>query len=232
MNDKYILNIQKDLIAFSDTEYKNFHSKLIPTVNPDLILGVRVPVIRNYANALYNSGQYEVFINSLPHKFYEEYQLHSFLICKIKDFNRCIIEIERFLPCIDNWAVCDSLRPVCFAKNKNQLLARIKNWIKSDEPYTVRFAIEMLMCHFLDDDYKTEFAELVAEVISDDYYVNMMISWYFATALAKQYDSVVLFMENKKLPLWVHNKTIQKAVESNRISDDRKIFLRSLKIKK
>ena len=224
--------IQKDLINLSDKNYKAFHSKLIPTVDSDTVLGVRVPLIRDYANKLYKSEEYAVFVNTLPHKYFDEYQLHSFLVCKIKDFDLCISEIEKLLPYVDNWAVCDSLRPSCFKDNKDKLILKIYDWIKSNKPYTVRFAIEMLMIHFLDDDFKDEYHTLVLNVKSDDYYVDMMISWYFATALSKQYSKTLSIIEEKKLPLWVHNKTIQKAVESYRISDVNKKYLRTLKIKK
>ena len=224
--------IQKNLINLSDKKYKEFHSKLIPTVDPDTVLGVRVPMIRNYAKKLYEAGEYAEFIHTLPHKYFDEYQLHSLLICKMKDFDLCVSEVERLLPYIDNWAVCDSLRPSCFKDNTDRLIFKIYDWINSDKPYTVRFAIEMLMCHFLGEKFDESYLKIVSEIKSDDYYVNMMIAWYFATALAYHYDDTIVYLEGTILSEWVHNKTIQKAFESNRISVSDKKYLRSLKIKK
>ena len=224
--------IQKNLINLSDKKYKEFHSKLIPTVDPDTVLGVRVPMIRNYAKKLYEAGEYTEFIHTLPHKYFDEYQLHSLLICKMKDFDLCVSEVERLLPYIDNWAVCDSLRPSCFKDNTDRLIFKIYDWINSDKPYTVRFAIEMLMCHFLGEKFDESYLKIVSEIKSDNYYVNMMIAWYFATALAYHYDDTIVYLEGTILSEWVHNKTIQKAFESNRISVSDKKYLCSLKIKK
>lgn len=232
MKDEYIKAIRNDLILLSDENYKLFHSKLIPTVSSDSLLGVRTPVLRSYADKVYKAGKYGIFFKSLPHKYYEENNLHSFIICKIKDYDTCINELEKFLPFIDNWAVCDSLRPICFKDNKDRLIIKIFEWIKRDEPYTVRFAIEMLMCHFLDEEFDERYLSVVSQIKSSEYYVNMMIAWYFATALAKQYDETILYFTENRLPQWVHNKAIQKAVESCRISTSVKIILKELKIKK
>lgn len=226
-----IEKIQNDLLTLSDTEYKSFHSKLIPTVDSDTVIGVRVPIIRDYANELFKAGEYAEFLNTLPHNYFDEYQLHSFIICKIRNFDLCISEVEKLLPYIDNWAVCDSLRPVCFSKNKDKLIIRIYEWLKSDKPYTVRFAVGMLMTHFLDTDFKDEYFDLVLSINSEEYYVNMMIAWYFATALCKQYDKAINIIAENKLPVWVHNKTIQKAIESYRITEDKKKYFKSFKIK-
>lgn len=218
--------MKNELFKLQDLEYKKFHSKLMPTINPDTIIGVRTPDLRKLANSL---KDYDDFFNDLPHQYYEENNLHGFLISQIKDYNECIKELNKFLPYVDNWATCDGLRPKCFKKNTDKLLSEIKKWIKSNHTYTVRFAIEMLMTHFLDDEFDERYLELVANVKSDEYYINMMIAWFFATALAKQYEYAIIYVENNILPVWVHNKTIQKAIESYRISDDKKRFLRTLK---
>ena len=224
-----ISEIRKALLEMQDISYKEFHSKLMPTINPDVIIGVRTPVLRKYLKEIKNEDT-NTFLNDLPHKYYEENNLHAFLIAEIKDFDDCIKELDKFLPFIDNWATCDCLKPKFFKKNRDKLLIKIKEWIKSNDTYTVRFAIGMLMTHFLDEDFKEEYLKTVASVTSDEYYINMMIAWYFATALAKQYDSAFPYIENKILPDWVHNKTIQKAVESYRISDSQKKVLKALKL--
>ncbi len=222
-------DIQQKLFKMQDLEYKKFHSGLMPQTNPDTIIGVRTPLIRSMIKEL-DIEDVEKFLNSkLPHLYYEENNLHVFLISKIKNYDDCINELEKFLPYIDNWATCDSLRPVCFNKNKDNLLIKIDSWIKSRHTYTVRFAIEMLMIHFLDKDFQEDYLTKVAQIKSDEYYVNMMIAWYFATALAKQYNSTVKILENRRLSTWIHNKTIQKALESFRITDEQKKYLRSLK---
>ena len=224
-----MLNIISQLLFDNqDLEYKKFHSRLMPTINPDTIIGVRIPRIRSIAKELQNNNT-EEFLNSLPHKYYEENNLHSFLIAEIKDFDDCLYEINRFLPYIDNWATCDSLRPKCFKKNTDRLLNEIYEWLKSTHTYTLRFGIECLMCYYLDDEFKPEYPEKVSQIKSDEYYVNMMLAWYFATALAKQWDSVIRYIENHRLSDWVHNKTIQKAFESYRITDTQKNYLLSLK---
>ena len=223
--------IREFLFENRDEEYQAFQSKLIPNVDSDYFIGVRTPVLRKYAKELLKTGDVSSFLNELPHEYFDENQLHAFIISGIKDFDECIKELERFLPYINNWATCDQLSPKCFAKNKTELLKYIYKWIKSDETYTVRFAIGMLMSHFLDDEFDEKYLRLVAGVKSDEYYINMMIAWYFATALAKQYESTLPFIENKVLDKWTHNKAIQKAIESYRITDEQKAYLRTLKVK-
>lgn len=224
------MDIVKTLFENQDLKYKSFHERLIPNVNPDTVIGVRTPILRNIAKAFSQSANKTHFISNLPHTYYEENNVHACLIEQIKDYNTCINELNRFLPYIDNWATCDMLRPKCFSKNKDALLAEIKKWLKSNQPYTIRFAIEMLMVHFLDSEFDEIYLKEVARIKSNEYYVNMMIAWYFATALAKQRNAAIKYIVNKKLPVWVHNKAIQKAIESYRITDDDKKYLKSLKI--
>lgn len=219
------------VLSFEDGEYKAFHSALMPTVDSSKVIGVRTPVLRKIAKEKSNTKEAEAFLNSLPHEFYEENNLHGFLIEKIKDYDECIIELERFLPYIDNWATCDSLNPPVLKKNTDKLIFKIKEWIRSNHTYKVRFAIKLLMNYYLDEHFSGEWPRMVAGVNSDEYYVKMMKAWYFATALAKQYDSVITYIEEKRLDAWTHNKTIQKAVESYRISDDKKQYLKQLRLK-
>lgn len=221
--------ICEKLFSLQDKNYKEFSSKLIPTLSADSIIGVRTPALRKLAREVAYLPYTEEFLQALPHIYYEENNLHGFIICAVKDFDRCIEELERFLPYVDNWATCDSIRPVCFKKNTDRLPEKIDRWIKSEHIYTVRFAVEMLMTYFLDCEFDEKYLKAVSRIKSDEYYVNMMIAWYFATALAKQWDSAVLYIEKKRLPVWVHNKTIQKAIESYRIDDEKKQYLRKLK---
>ena len=223
------MDITSELFKLQDLKFKSFHEKLIPNVHHDTIIGIRTPVLKNFAKRAKNDCR--EFLDNLPHKYYEENNLHAFIINDIKNFDECIKRIEEFLPYVDNWATCDGLRPKCFAKNKDILLICIDKWIYNSHTYTVRFSIEMLMTHFLDDAFKEEFLEKVGGIVSDEYYVNMMIAWFFATALAKQWNSAVKYLESSKLSLWVHNKTIQKAVESFRITDEQKIYLKGLRRK-
>ena len=225
------MNIQSELIKMQDSGYKQFHAKLMPTINPDTIIGIRVPALREFAKGIKNTKEAEKFITELPHNYYEENNLHAFLICSIDDFDECIKELDKFLPYVNNWATCDSMRPKCFKKNTNKLLSEIYRWLDSGHTYTKRFAIEMLMTYYLDDEFDEKYLEDVAKIISDEYYINMMIAWYFATALAKQYKKTIPYIEQNCLPEWVHNKTIQKAIESYRITDEKKMYLKGLKIK-
>ena len=225
------MDIQNELFKMQDKAYKSFHSKLIPTIDSDLIIGVRIPVLRKFAKELSKTSESREFINNLPHKYYEENNLHAFIIEQIKDFDEVLEETEKFLPYIDNWATCDSFLPKIFKKNPDKLLPYVKKWIRSGRTYTVRYGIGILMSLYLDNEFKAEYLELVASVKSDEYYVNMMIAWYFATALAKQYDYAVPFITEYKLTPQVHNKTIQKSVESLRITKDTKEFLKSYKIR-
>ena len=226
----YINEIREHLFSLSDSSYKDFNSSLIPTLNKSCMIGVRVPDIRKYAKEIKCTDAADRFLNSLPHKFYEENLLHGYLIEFISDFDECINAINRFLPYVDNWAVCDTVSPKVFSKNKDKLIYFIYKWIKSKDTYTVRYGIGMLMRHYLDDQFKQEYPTLVANIKSDDYYINMMKAWYFATALAKQYDNVISYLENKKLDKWTHNKTIRKAIESYRITENQKQYLKILRI--
>ena len=223
--------IQKRLFEMQDLKYRDFHSRLMPNIDKDLVIGVRTPQLRKFAAEVSKSGSAAEFITVLPHKYYEENNLHAMLIEHIKDYDATIIETERFLPFIDNWATCDMFKPKIFNRNKDKLIDKIYEWIDSDSVYTVRYAIGMLMKFFLDEDFDTKYLDTVAAVKSDEYYINMMIAWYFATALAKQYDDAIKVIENRRLDPWTHNKAIQKAIESYRIDKGTKDYLRLLKIK-
>lgn len=223
--------ITERLFALQDLKYQSFHSKLIPTVDPDTVIGIRTPELRKLAKELKGSNSASAFLQTLPHHYYEENNLHAFLIEQIKDYDECIKAVDAFLPYVDNWATCDSMSPKVFKKHLPQLLDRIRLWITSDHPYTVRFAIGMLMRFYLDEQFKPEYPQMAASVHSEEYYVNMMIAWYFATALAKQYDAVLPYFLNHLLDPRVHNKAIQKAVESYRITDTQKQYLKTLKRK-
>lgn len=226
-----IENIQNDLFALQDLKYRDFQCKLMPSVAPEAVIGVRTPELRKYAKSIAKSEQAVAFLAVLPHKYYEENNLHCFLIEQIKDFDDCVRKINKFLPYVDNWSTCDTMRPKCFAKNPEKLLKEVDKWLCSSHTYTIRFGIGMLMSFYLDDKFEERFLKKVAEIESEEYYVNMMIAWYFATALAKQWESTIVYLEKKRLPQWVHNKTIQKAVESYRITDDQKIYLREMRRK-
>lgn len=218
--------IQKHLFELQDIKYRDFHSRLMPDTDKETVIGIRVPVLRKYAKSIAGTELSEKFIKELPHHYYEENNLHMMLITRIKDYDRCISEIERFLPYIDNWATCDFPAPKCFENHKKELLPVIKCWIASSETYTIRYGIGMLMRLYLDEDFEPEYVKLVAGVESDEYYVNMMIAWYMATALAKQWDAVIPYIEEHRMSDWVHRKTIQKAVESYRITDEQKRYLK------
>jgi len=222
--------ITEKLFSLCDGRYKDFQCSLMPTVRREAVIGVRTPLVRRLAKEL-DSKSAESFMKELPHKYYEENNLHAFLIERIRDIDLCYEALDAFLPYIDNWATCDSLSPKVLAKNKPRLLECIDKWIKSGEIYTVRFGIGMLMRYFLDEDYSCEYPEKVASVVSDEYYVNMMCAWYFATALAKQYESIIPCFEEGKLPVWVHNKAITKACESLRVEARHKEYLKKLKRK-
>ncbi len=218
--------IQKQLFELQDMAYRDFHSRLMPDIDKETVIGIRVPMLRKYAKSIAGTELAEKFIKGLPHCYYEENNLHMMLITGIKDYDRCLTEIERFLPYIDNWATCDFPAPKCFENHKEDLLPVIKRWIASSETYTIRYGIGMLMRLYLDADFDPEYVRIVAEVKSDEYYVNMMIAWYMATALAKQWDAVIPYIEEHRMSDWVHRKTIQKAVESYRITDEQKKYLK------
>ncbi len=223
--------ITEKLFELQDLEYKQFHSKLMPTINPEVIIGVRTPELRKLAKELKGTPEAVAFLQKLPHHYYEENNLHGFLVESMKDFDACIVALDEFLPYVDNWATCDMMSPKVLKKNLHRLYEQVKLWIASGETYTVRFGVNMLMKYYLDEAFLPEYPDLVASISSEEYYVKMVVAWYFATALAKQYDAVLPYLQEKRLDVWTHNKTIQKAVESYRITPEQKIYLKSLKIK-
>ncbi len=222
-------SVRTRLFELQDIKYKDFHSKLMPTVDPDLVIGVRTPQLRKFAREFSKTPEAAEFLKKLPHKYYEENNLHGFLVEAMKDYEECIAAVNAFLPYVDNWATCDLMRPKVFGKHLQELLAQIRIWMESKETYTIRFGIEMLMTFYLDEQFDIAYPELVAGVQSEEYYVNMMIAWYFATALAKQYEAVIPYIEQGWLARWTHNKAIQKAVESYRITEEQKAYLRTLR---
>lgn len=224
--------IQQTLFKNQDAKFRDFQYSLTPSLLKENVIGVRTPVLKKLAKELITSQNTESFLNDLPHKYFEENQLHAFIICLQKDFSTCIQKVEQFLPFIDNWATCDQLNPVVLKKNSKKLLPHIELWLKSTHTYTVRFAIRMLMNYFLDKDFKTQYLETVSKIQSNEYYVKMMIAWYFATALAKQYEKTLPFIAQNRLEPFTHNKTIQKAIESFRIPDEHKNVLKSYRIYK
>ncbi len=225
------MDIRKVLFEKQDKEYALFQAKLTPTISADKIIGVRIPIIRKIAKEYIKEDESKVFLDKLPHEYYDENILHGLLISLIKDMDRCIEEVDKFLPYVDNWAVCDTMSPQIFKKNKIQLMDNINRWTKSKHLYTARFGLRMLMCHFLDDDFKKEYLDIAARIKTNEYYLQMMIAWFYATALAKQWESSLVYLEEKKLDTWIHNKTIQKACESSRITKEQKEYLKKLKIK-
>lgn len=220
------MSVYEMLLEAKDDKYRDFQVKLVPNISPDTIIGVRTPDMRKIAKEVFNSPEKDEFLKELPHKYYEENLVHFFIIAMIKDFDECIEKVEEFLPYVDCWPVSDQATPKTFKKNHAKLLPYIKNWIASDHVYTARFGIRMLMNEFLDDDFKDEYLELVASKKGDDYYLKMMVAWYFATALAKKYDESVKYIEGRKLDDWIHKKAIQKAVESFRVTDEHKEHLK------
>lgn len=233
------IDITKELFNLQDEQYRNMQIKIIPNIDAERIIGVRTPPLRAFAKDLVKKSKSSLdisrtttdFLEKLPHEYFDENQLHAFIICEEKDFEKCMNRIERFLPYIDNWATCDQLSPKIFRKQENRkaLLPYIDKWIRSPHCYTIRFAIGLLLQHFLDEEFKEEYLDKAASVRSDEYYVKMMVAWYFATALAKQYDAALPFIEEKRLEKWTHNKAIQKAIESYRVTPEHKEYLRSLK---
>ena len=223
--------VQTQLYAMRDLKYRDFQCKLMPTVAPDTVIGVRTPELRRFAKAFSKQPEAEEFLRILPHQYYEENNLHGFLIETIKDYDRVIAELDAFLPYVDNWATCDLMRPGILKKHLTELLAKIQEWIRDEHTYTIRFGIEMLMSFYLDEQFCPEYLVLVADIRSQEYYVNMMIAWYFATALAKQYNATLPYIEQHRLDEWTHNKAIQKALESYRVTDEQKAYLRTLKVK-
>ncbi len=222
--------IRASLWELQDTEYKDFHAKLIPTVALEAIIGVRTPELRKYARKLAKDPQIGDFLAQLPHQYYDENNVHAFVVEQIKDYGECLAQTERFLPYIDNWATCDMMAPKVFAKHKAELLESVRRWIASSETYTIRYGVGMLMRFYLEEDFRQEYLQWVADINSEEYYVNMMRAWYFATALAKQYEAVIPYLEEKRLDDWTHNKAIQKACESYRVTAEQKKYLRGLKV--
>ena len=223
------MNIQKRLFELSDEKNADFSAKLTPGIDREKFLGVRIPASRKLAKEIIKENEHKDFLNSLPHKYYDENILHSILISEIKDYDECIKYVDDFLPYVDNWAVCDTMSPKAFKNKHERLMNDILRWVDSDQTYTIRFGLKILMAHFLDNDFKNEYLKIPAKIKSDEYYINMMIAWFYATALAKQWDSTIVYIENGVLDKWVHNKAIQKARESYRITAEQKEYLKSLK---
>ena len=225
------VEIQKSLFSFGDSDYKAFHAKLIPTVPDRKIIGVRTPALRKYAKKLFASADISDFLEMLPHRFYEEDNLHAFMLEQIKDYSVVIRLIDRFLPYIDNWATCDMMSPSCFAQNTDKLYKDAFRWIDTGQTYAVRFGVCMLMKHYLDVNFDVAYLEKVADIKSEEYYVKMAVAWYFATALTKRYDEALTYIEKHRLDAWTHNKAIQKACESYQVPKAHKEYLKTLKIK-
>lgn len=225
-------SIREQLFALQDPEYRAFQCKLMPTVDPEAVIGVRMPALRALAKKLAKQPETADFLQTLPHRYYEENNLHAVLIAGMRDYPAVIAALDAFLPYVDNWATCDMLRPGVFKRHLPELLNAIRRWMQSEHPYIIRFGMEMLMTFYLDEAFDPDYPALVASVQHEDYYVRMMIAWYFATALAKQYDAVLPYLIEQRLELWTHNKTIQKAVESYRIAPEQKIFLKTLRRKR
>ena len=222
--------IRAELFRLKDEKYRDFQAKLIPTVKPETMIGVRTPALRSYAKQLLKREEVSLFLENLPHGYFDENQLHAFLLSEMKDYGQCIERVNRFLPHIDNWATCDQLSPKSFAKHRGELAGEIGAWLRSWETYTLRFGIGMLLQHYLDEAFDPAWPEAVAALRSEEYYVNMMIAWYFATALAKQYEAALPYLEQGRLAPWTHNKAIQKALESYRIAPEQKEYLKQLKL--
>ncbi len=231
MANTIIAEIREELFRLQDTGYRDFQIKLIPGIGPDAAIGVRTPDLRKLAKQVAAREDMDDFLRDLPHTYFDETQLHAFVVSEIKDFTVCLDAVNRFLPYVDNWATCDQMSPKVFKKHKKELIPAIRDWMASGETYTVRFGMGMLMEHFLDEAFDEAYPRMVAEIRSEEYYVRMMAAWYFATALAKQYDAVIPYLEERRLDPWTHNKAIQKAIESRRISPEQKEYLRTLKVK-
>ena len=222
------MKLTDELFKLQDKEYAEFSHKITPNIEGDRFIGVRLPQIRKISKEYSNTKESREFLDSLPHKYLEENMLHGLLIANIKDYDSCIVEIDKFLPYVDNWAVCDTMSPTVFKKHKQELLIKIKEWTKSKHLYTARFGIGMLMKHFLDEDFKKNYLKIPL-IKTKEYYLQMMVAWFYATALAKQWDSTIPYIEDNKLDTWIHNKTIQKSIESFRVSEEHKEYLRSLR---
>lgn len=226
-----IEEIREQLFLLQDRSYQRFQSKLIPSIDPDTMIGVRTPQLKKMAGNLLKDGSYKTFFRVLPHSYFEENQIHGFLIAGIKDMEECVKELNRFLPYVNNWATCDQLTPKIFKTHKEELLKEIPLWFEAKEEYTVRFGIKMMMDHFLEKDFSLKYPQIISKIQRQEYYIRMMVAWYFATALAKQYHLILPFFTEKRLEVWVHNKALQKAVESQCISGKKKEYLKTLKRK-
>ena len=223
------MNLTDRLFSLQDPEYRDFSAKLMPNVDKSAVIGVRTPQLRKLAGEIYREGNYQSFLQNLPHKYFEENNLHGFLIEKIREPKEYLQEIEKLLPYIDNWATCDLIHPKCLKKDPELVIKHVKKWLGSSHTYTVRYGIGVLLSDFLDELFRPDYLDWVASVKSDEYYINMMRAWYFATALAKQYKAAIPFIENGILDKWTLNRTIQKAVESYRIPDDVKSYLKQFR---
>lgn len=229
---RHMTSLQKRLFELQDTKYRDFHSKLIPDIEKERIIGIRTPVLRRFAKEFGKTAEAADFLEELPHDYYEENNLHIMLLTQVQDFGKCLEQIEKFLPYIDNWATCDLLAVKTVKNHLDLYISEVYRWMESDQPYTIRFGVNMLMKYYLGDNFKIEYPEKVAAIRSEEYYVNMVRAWYFATALAKQYEQILPFLEERRMDLWTHNKTIQKAIESYRITSEQKEYLRTLRIKR
>ena len=225
------MTVRERLFALRDEKYADFSAKLNPAVPRELFIGVRTPAVRALAKELRGTPEAAEFLQELPHEYFDENNLHAALVEGMKDYSACVAALDVFLPYVDNWATCDIMTPKVFKKHLDELVPEIRRWMGSGHTYTVRFGIEMLMAFYLDDAFKPEYLKEVSVIRSEEYYVNMMIAWYFATALAKQYDAALPYIEQQKLDTWTHNKAVQKAIESYRISDEQKAYLRTLKVR-
>ena len=223
--------VTERLLSLADEGYRQFQIPLMPTVDPQRVIGVRTPILRKLAKELAGTAEGEAFLRELPHTYYEENNLHAFLLEQIRDYDTCIAAIDAFLPYVDNWSTCDGWSPKVLKKHPEELLCKIRQWMASDRPYTVRFGIGMLQRHFLDDRFCSDYLDWVAAVDREEYYVRMMVAWYFATALAKQYDAALPYIRDGRLPRWTHNKAIQKAVESYRVTEEHKTVLKQYRRK-
>lgn len=223
--------ITEKILELQDMEYREFTARQIPDIDKKRIVGVRLPQLRTLAKEIVREGKGDAVLTELPHYYTDENNLHALVLAELKDYDRTVAELDRFLPYVDNWATCDSMKPKTFKRNENKekLLSDIRRWINTDKPFTIRFAISMLMTHFLDNDFREEYLDWVAAVDNEHYYVRMMVAWYFATALAKQYDATLPYLMARRLKKWTHNKAIQKAIESLRITQEQKQLLRTLK---
>lgn len=231
MNKSKLALLHKSLFSMQDLKYRDFNASLIPTVDKETVIGIRTPILRKFAKEFGKTEDAKAFLSVLPHGYFEENNLHAFLIEQIKDYDEVVSALDRFLPYVDNWASCDCMNPKVLGKYPEKLIEKAYEWISDDRTYVKRYGIGMLMRYFLDENFKREYLDTVSCIRSDEYYVNMMVAWYFATALAKQYESTLAYIEEHRLDTWTHNKAIQKAIESYRITDEQKEYLKTLRIK-